>query len=269
MTAPMRRLGDVIDFPSELDRLNRVRTEYRRSRIARFRLPESVYCPTCGDTGYVLDQPSRPCLACIRGRGIADREDAEKAWEARCPRRFRTYRIDTHPKQDAARKAMAWLDRRPSVGQNLILLGGTGTGKTGLAIAVVREARLRGMTERFGTAADMLDAMRPRHDGAGKPDDLAAEFALRTLQTVAILLLDDLGAEKQTDWAAERLYLVINGRYERELPTIVTSNLTIDQMSAMHPEMGPRIVSRLTEDYAAIPMIGPDLRRSPPLNRTH
>lgn len=260
-TSTLRRIGELVDLPTELARIARARAAYRADRIARYRLPESVGCPTCGDTGYMLDHAMRPCLACEPGRAIADRLDAEKLWETRCPKRFRPYRLETHPQRGAVGTVVRWLDERAASGQNLILLGGVGTGKTGLGIAAIREASLRGHTVQFGTAADILDAMRPRRDDANKPDELAAEFALRRLQTVDILLLDDLGAEKQTDWAAERLYLVINGRYERELPTIVTSNLTVDQLTAMHPEMGARIVSRLLEHYELIPLLGADRRR--------
>lgn len=261
MRNSMRRIGDVVDFPTELERIAQARAAYRNERIARYGWPETVQCPTCGDTGELPEHPGKPCLACEFGRNISDRLAAEKAWEARCPRRFRGYRLDSHPQQEAARRVEQWLDEQAPVGQNLLLLGGVGTGKTGLGIAAVREASFRGKSVRFGTAADMLDAMRPRRDETGKPDEMAAEFALRSLQGVDLLLLDDLGAEKQTDWGAERLYLVINGRYERELPTIVTSNLTLDQMSAMHPEMGARIVSRLLEHYELIPLLGDDLRQ--------
>lgn len=258
---PMRRISEIVDLPTRLDEIAKARATYRATQIAKFGLPPDVQCPTCGDSGYELADASKPCGACDPGRALGERQKAETAWDAECPRRFRGYRLDSHPQKQAVRRARMWLDRRASLGQNLILLGGVGTGKTGLGVALVREASLRGMTHRFGTAADILDAMRPRHDDASKPDTMAAEYALRSLQTVDLLLLDDLGAEKQTDWAAERLYLVINGRYERELPTIVTSNLTIDQMTAMHPEMGARIVSRLLESYELIPLLGDDLRR--------
>jgi DNA replication protein DnaC len=59
-----------------------------------------------------------------------------------------------------------------------------------------------------------------------------------------LLVLDDLGAEKASEYVLDRLYLIINGRYENDLPTLITTNLGLEQL---RQQVGPRIVSRISE----------------------
>ena len=82
-------------------------------------------------------------------------------------------------------------------------------------------------------------------------DDLA--------DTPQLLVLDDLGAEKPSDWVRERLYTIINRRYEHCRPTIVTSNLTIDQLAK---QVGSRVASRLCELCEVVELQGTDRRKT-------
>ena len=81
----------------------------------------------------------------------------------------------------------------------------------------------------------------------------------RRLCDVDLLHLDDLGAERRTDWVLEQLYSIVNERWQSQRSILVTSNLT--DLNELREQVGPRTVSRLTEICGApIPVMGRDLR---------
>ena len=77
------------------------------------------------------------------------------------------------------------------------------------------------------------------------------------IKTENILLLDDLGAEKQTDWVLEILYRLINYRYEQMLPTFFSSNYSLQELSE---KIGDRVVSRIVEKCDIVKIEGEDRR---------
>lgn len=140
-------------------------------------------------------------------------------------------------------------------GRSLLLLGPTGTGKTYQAYGAIRELAITGVAASWSitTAADMYAALRPRHGV-----DSEAEF--RRYRNASILLVDDLGAErKPTEFTEEVNFRLINWRYERRLPTLITSNLVPKEIGA---RLGDRVTSRLIEMCQRVVFTGPDRRRS-------
>ncbi len=84
----------------------------------------------------------------------------------------------------------------------------------------------------------------------------------RELCSVDLLHLDDLGAEKRTDWVLEQLYSIVNERWQDERSIVVTTNTT--DLDALREQVGARTVSRLAEICGEpIPIMGPDLRLAP------
>lgn len=212
-------------------------------------------CPLCNDTGYMsgVDGAS-PCTGCEAGWREKLRLSAMQRWEDMCPRRFASYTLDTHPNQPAADAIRAWLDDGVSDGRNLFLAGTVGSGKTGIAVAALRELVITHRRNvRHGSVAGLLEGMRPKSAG-----DAPGTVGLDDLQRVHVLLLDDLGVEKASEWQAERLYLIVNDRYERQLPTIMTTNMNRKDLEA---RVGERIMSRLMEDVQVVQMGGDDLRK--------
>lgn len=152
--------------------------------------------------------------------------------------------------QEAKRSAIATIQH----GRSLLLLGLTGTGKTHQAYASIRELAITGAAATWAvtTAADLYAALRPRHG-----IDSEAEF--RRYRDASILLIDDLGAErKPTEFTEEINFRLINWRYERQLPTLITSNLLPKEISA---RLGDRVTSRLIEMCQRVVIEGPDRRR--------
>lgn len=133
--------------------------------------------------------------------------------------------------------------------RNLVLLGPTGTGKTHAAAAVARALHAQGWELDFVPVVELLDELRP----GGR------EGALENYASATLLLLDDLGAERPTDWTGERMYALVNRRWLEERPTLVTSNLGPDELEAA---VGSRVFSRLVgNDAVVVKMTGPDRRR--------
>ncbi len=139
-------------------------------------------------------------------------------------------------------------------GRSLLILGPTGTGKTHQAYAAVRALAHSGAHCRwqFTTAADAYARLRPRHRV-----DSEEEFA--RLSDTQLLVLDDLGAAKASEWTEEINYRLINHRYERDLPTLITSNVPPKDLAAA---LGERMTSRLAEMADRVVLRGDDRRRT-------
>lgn len=174
-----------------------------------------------------------------------------RRWSAVCPSKFLDATMDAvhrlHPPAGAA--ATAWAEHPR--GRNLVVGGPVGVGKTYLALAAARLRHDAGEDVWFVPMVELLDALRPNGDPA----------ALSAAMDVDVLVLDDLGAERPTDWSAERLYAIVNRRWLEERPTVVTTNLAARELRA---EVGDRIYSRLMGDVVTIGLTGDDLRRRRP-----
>lgn len=122
-----------------------------------------------------------------------------------------------------------------SLGRNLILAGSVGVGKTHAALAAARERHRRGLSVAFWPTVELWDALRP-----GGDEDVLAEVC-----DVDVLVLDDLGMEKVTEWTLERLYLLVNRRHLDQRPTIATSNLIGKELRAA---VSDRVYDRLVNE---------------------
>jgi hypothetical protein len=179
--------------------------------------PDGYACQTCkGGRGFL----TTPIFSSHRGHSYKC-PDCDQAWSwyARnlpwAERRKYTVENLQGPEGDAVRK---WVAREVPDRPTLLLVGTGGFGKTFAATAVgFRLAQLGNNVEAF-TAPDLLEAMRrPRDPELVNDPDVRA-------RTADVLILDDLGAEQNTDQADARLYALINHRYYAERPMVVTTN---------------------------------------------
>jgi DNA replication protein DnaC len=147
-------------------------------------------------------------------------------------------------------------------GPSLLLWGPTGTGKTHQAYGAVRALTAAGCAARWQatTAADLYGAMRPR-------PGVDVEHQLRRIVRVPLLLLDDLGAAKSSEWTEELTFRLLNWRCQNRLPTLITTNLPPVRSERIHPQarvlrdmVGDRVLSRLSGMCEAVELTGPDRR---------
>jgi len=122
----------------------------------------------------------------------------------------------------------------------LTLIGEKGTGKTHLAIAIGIEWMARGKTVLYYQIESLLDALREGYTLWEKGNPEGYHKIIAFTENASLLILDDLGAEKKTDWAKAKLDQVCDYRYIHRRPLIVTSNVKFDEL----PE---RIADRLFE----------------------
>lgn len=145
----------------------------------------------------------------------------------------------------------------------LYISGPKGTGKTFLASLIAGEKLRQGIPTLFVFVPDLLDSFRKAmHDGKG--DEVAG-----AAREADFLVLDDIGAERATAWVAEQLMALINYRYSHQMPTVITSNYQLDELSDhLSGTMGPReeritgerICSRIAAMTISLRLSGQDMR---------
>lgn len=188
------------------------------------------------------------------------------------PKRYELARFDNWRQTTGTRKALQVARRVAERPANVIFVGPWGCGKTRLTASLMAARVERWMeaypqeiiedgpegmvtrppfASRFAGVPELLDAIRRSYEYDDEPDPL------RPLRRAPLLILDDLGREKATDWVLERLYVLIDGRYADQRPTIVTTNVALDELARR--DYGA-MVSRLTEDGTVVKITAADQR---------
>lgn len=240
-------------------------------------------CPfgACDGSGWILgpEDVARPCqcrerrMARLKARGIA----------SVIPRKYRdvSFELLANDGMDtrvlgAIKQFVEDLDAHLDAGKGLWLMGDVGTGKTAAAMLVSKKVLEAGRSVAIYSLPQLLARIRRTYEtDAG---DSYLPFVER-LTSVDLLHLDDLGAERRTDWVLEQLYSIVNQRYESERAILVTMNSSADDfdpviskgtqsaskelgwVQRLNDEIGERTVSRLVEICGdPLPLFGEDLR---------
>jgi DNA replication protein DnaC len=192
--------------------------------------------------------------------GEPKRFSALDALSAGMPPRYQGAVAD-HPQvlawaRDVAQQAVApslGARRQVITGPSLLMAGVVGAGKTHQAYGAVRQLVQTGVGVRWRatTAADLYADLRPR---AG----VDSERELAAVSRCPLLIIDDLGAAKTSEWTEEVTYRLINRRYNHMLPTLVTTNLAIKDLRA---HLGDRVTSRLAQMTTRVEFEPVDRRR--------
>jgi len=216
----------------------------------------------CDGTGWILgpEDVARPCKC--RERRVA--RARSHGVDSVIPAKYRGVSFERPPISDLERTAVSRvrdyvnaLDENLTAGRGLWLWGDVGTGKTSLAMRVSKSALELGRSVAIYSLPKLLARIRRTYD-AETGEQSYNDFFDR-LTSVDLLHIDDLGAEKRSDWVLEQLYAIVNDRYESERSIVVTTNLDQDELQK---QIGLRTVSRLIEmcgDHM-VPLFGRDLR---------
>lgn len=157
-------------------------------------------------------------------------------------------------------------------GNGLLLIGPTGVGKTHLAIGILHAlVTERGATGRFTDCRELLKQIQNSYTAGS---EVTERQVLRPALEVDVLVLDELGAARKTDWTADTIEHILNTRYNDRKTTIITTNLEnapersgatareATRQDTLGDRIGERMLSRLQEMCVVVPMTGPDYRRS-------
>jgi DNA replication protein DnaC len=220
-------------------------------------------CPlgVCDGSGWILgpEDIARPCdcrerrLQRSRAHGVA----------SVIPAKYRGVSFERPPVTEiepmvvrVVRSYVEDLDANLDAGRGLWLMGDTGTGKTTLAMLVSKSSLEAMRAVAIYSLPKLLARIRRTYDAEAGEDSYLQFF--ERLTSVDLLHIDDLGAEKRSDWVLEQLYALVNERYEAQRSIVVTTNL--DQ-AALEEQIGPRTVSRLVEICGdPLPLFGEDRR---------
>jgi DNA replication protein DnaC len=233
------------------------------ARAAEAQIESERACPlgVCDGSGWILgpEDVARPCecredrLRRSRSRGVA----------SVIPAKYRGVSFDRPPVTEiepmvvrVVHSFVEDLDDRLDNGRGLWLMGDTGTGKTTLAMLVSKATLAAGRSVAIYSLPKLLARIRRTYDDEAGEDSYLQFFD--RLTSVDLLHIDDVGAEKRSDWVIEQLYALINERYEQRRSIVLTTN---HDREKLEDQFGPRIVSRLTEMTEPIPLFGPDRRR--------
>ena len=133
--------------------------------------------------------------------------------------------------------------------KGLILVGNNGVGKTHLACSIANELIKNGIPIIYGTLINLLAELKNTYD---VDNNISEMKIIKLYEKVDLLIIDDLGKEKPSEWGLEKLFTIINSRYENNLPVIITTNY--DQNSLINRisingeiETAKSIISRLYE----------------------
>jgi len=234
-------------------------------------------CTRCSGTGFEIltaEQGVSRARRCACQTGDRAGRLLERA---RIPRRYKTCSFDSYddlnPSLSRAKlQVRKFVDDYPIHDFGLLLLGPCGVGKTHLAAAALSTlVREKGVLGLFYDFRDLLKEIQASYNAVSGTTELAI---LQPIFSAEVLVLDDLGATKMTDWVRDTLSHIINNRYNDRRVTIFTSNMEDEVYSGpvadervrerplLRDQIGDALRSRLYEMCEVIPLAGEDYRRT-------
>jgi DNA replication protein DnaC len=234
------------------------------------RILQIAVCEICSGTGweYVEGNGVRPCRCrVVERRGLT-------LSSAQIPKRYENCSFDNYHPQGvptsqtfltqayALRDSKHLVDEFPNLDIGLLFLGPCGVGKTHLATAILRQlVRLKGVNCLFYDFRDLLKEIQDSYNPVSQQTELKV---LQPVYDAEVLVLDELGASKPTDWVRDTMTQIINTRYNDKKITIFTSNYQDEpdnpNEETLTDRLGVRLRSRLHEMCKLIQIKGDDYR---------
>jgi len=230
---------------------------------------QSSICEFCSGTGWepVDENGVRPCRC-----RAEDRRNQTLA-AARIPKRYENCTFDTYKPKSAADEAgisqrialhasKYIVDQYPDIEIGLLFLGSCGVGKTHLATAIIKALAFhKGISCLFYDFRDLLKEIQDSYNPVSQMTELKV---LEPVYDAEVLVLDELGASKPTDWVRDTMTQIINTRYNDRKLTVMTSNYLDEPQNpneeTLTDRVGVRLRSRLHEMCKVVLIKGDDYR---------
>ncbi|MCR5121368.1 MAG: ATP-binding protein [Ruminococcus sp.] len=223
-------------------------------------------CPNCQDTGYV-DGIRCECLEKLLMKYTLEEMSSGSAIKLHD---FGEFRTDYYPPGEIRERMIKYHTMfvnycqdfgGTSTKRSMLFMGETGLGKTFFSSCIVKRLGEMGISAAFMSAFDMLRTLENEHFGRAEGDTMGH------LLTAPLVVIDDLGAEpSQSKFYNTFFYNIINGRINRMLPTIISTNLTPDIIKARY---GNRIASRMLSEFLPVLFRGTDIRQQKSAQRIY
>jgi len=226
-------------------------------------LDNSDPCPVCFGSGLeiVPGQGARMCQCRVTQlkENSLDRLNIPKRY-ADC--HFHNY-VPEHQSQKSAFKMASELSLKyPAVDRGLLLMGTVGVGKTHLAVSILKSLSEKGISSYFCEFGSLVKQIQDSYNPVSQNSELQL---LAPVFESEVLVLDELGASKPTDWTRDTLSYIINTRYNDKKLTVFTTNYLDKryQSEEILPErIGVRLRSRLYEMCRTVTIVGDDYRKN-------
>ena len=232
-------------------------------------------CGLCGGSGWRQVRGSATQQV-VRCECFAKAQVKSLVGAAEIPARyvdcdFASYKADGGQALAAAKIALQkWAAEYPLHQSGLLLIGPSGVGKTHLAVAALKEVMRKGIHARFCDYRELLKQIQNSYNPSVQTTELDV---LRPVFEAEVLLLDDLGAVKPSEWVWDTVSLVLNTRYNDNLTTLITTNFMDGPASGVGPtrasreetlgdRIGERMRSRLFEMCRLVQVVGKDYRQN-------
>lgn len=243
MLATLNLLPDAADFFTNGDfwDLKKVINQLKACKNCNGQVPYSCYKFTAYEDG---DRVKFKKDRCVINLEYKQKEKTKNALKSGVPYIFRNARASDFNITSQNEAAVDAAESAIFDDESFYFCGKCGVGKTLLASIIVNERARIDKESLFLNAPDMFASLR---DFNSKKEDFESpEEKLYKICKVKCLIIDDLGAEKNSDWTCEQLFRILNERYNNARQTIITSNLTPEKLIDHFKDInGERIVRRI------------------------
>lgn len=226
-------------------------------------LEDIVNCTSCNDSGFTDDGKRCSCHKALILKFMGENSNLT---EHMFKQNFESFDLSIYKGQSEKTpgdvlkvmtklcdKAMKFSDEFEKTGENLLITGNAGTGKTFISSCIANRALERGKSVYYQSAYKLFEMFENAKFHNSDDDN----EALKYVYDVDLLIIDDIGTEFITQYTATTFFNILNSRIISNKSTIITTNLTLENIDEIY---SARVTSRLIGDYTVLPTVGKDIR---------